>query len=50
MIAAAVAGADVVDVAIDSKQGFWRELKLLNHDRHVRCDLTTVDGRRLHGT
>ena len=50
MIAAAMAGADVVDVAIDSMfSTISYETGLIEVGRHVRSHLSTVDGCSLHG-
>jgi hypothetical protein len=51
MIAAAVAGADVVDVAIDSEYKFTASLYLIDFlCRHVWYHIAAVDGCGLHGT
>jgi hypothetical protein len=49
MIAAAVAGADVVDVAIDSKSIFDPNDQALTSIRYVWTDFSAFYGRCLHG-
>jgi hypothetical protein len=51
MIAAAVAGADVVDVAIDSERKFTVSIYFIDFlCRHVWYYISAVDGCGLHGT
>ncbi len=52
MIACAAAGADVVDVAIDSALSWschYPAVRLLFFYRHVRFDISAVNGRRVYG-
>ncbi len=56
MIACAAAGADVVDVAIDSQCDLFLDVVQLNLgpsslcDRHVGLDIPAINGCRLYGT
>lgn len=51
MLAAAAAGADIVDVAIDSGCPKSRFAMLLTGvTRHVRVNFTTIDGSDMYGT
>jgi hypothetical protein len=52
MLAAAAAGADIVDVAIDSASfsSANDELDVQISNRYVWTDITALDGRRMHGT